>query len=213
SDGVQTVVNLRFPGQIQGGEAQHYYNYFRDYDSSLGRYLQSDPIGLEGGLNAYAYVRGNPINFIDPFGLKEYPDNFVGPLPPDGYYTSEMTQTKCGKVPPGPPGADINSNMQLADDKWDPFWFYDQVRNKGPWDYKQQGRKYEDFGNFNFGATGSAFGFPLNILQRGAGWANQKADPTRKNLGSPWGEYPYGDDPNDQEQIEKGSNYCECMGY
>ncbi|MGZ3912013.1 MAG: polymorphic toxin type 44 domain-containing protein, partial [Flavisolibacter sp.] len=92
-------------------------------------------------------------------------------------------------------------------------WFYNQVQNKGPWDYKQQGRKYEDFGNFNFGATGSAFGIPQNILQRGAGWANQKADPTRKNLGDPWGGYPYGDDPNDQDQIEKGSNYCGCMGY
>ncbi|MFA0813730.1 RHS repeat-associated core domain-containing protein [Microbulbifer epialgicus] len=206
-------VSLRFPGQIKGEEAPYYYNYFRDYDPSSGRYLQSDPIGLEGELNTYAYVSGNPINYFDPFGLKEYPDNFVGPLPPDGYYTSEMTQTKCGKVPSAPPGTNINSNMQLADDKWDPFWFYDQVRNKGPWDYKQKGRKYEDFGNFNFGATGSAFGFPQSVLQRGAGWANQKADPTRKNLGSPWGWYPYGDDPSDQEQIEKGSNYCECMGY
>ncbi len=137
----------------------------------------------------------------------------MGPLPPSGYYTSEMINTKCGKVPPAPPGTDINSNMQLADDKWDPFWFYNQVRNKGPWDYKQQGGKYEDFGNFNFGATGYAFGFPLGILQRGAGWANQKADPSRKNLGSPWGEYPYGDDPSDQEQIKSGSSYCECMGY
>lgn len=70
-----------------------------------------------------------------------------------------MMQTKCRKVPPGPPGADIDSNMQLADDKWDPFWFYDQVRNKGPWDYKQQGRKYEDFGNFNFGQRVLHLGF------------------------------------------------------
>ncbi|MCX2800796.1 hypothetical protein OQJ68_03260 [Microbulbifer thermotolerans] len=69
SDGEQTVVNLRFPGQIQGGEAQHYYNYFRDYDPSLGRYVQSDPIGLHGGLNTYAYVGGNPLMYNDPYGL------------------------------------------------------------------------------------------------------------------------------------------------
>ncbi|MCX2843213.1 hypothetical protein OQJ59_16505 [Microbulbifer thermotolerans] len=69
SDGVQAVVNLRFPGQIQDGEATFYYNYFRDYDSSLGRYLTSDPIGLAGGPNTYTYVGGNPVNAIDPLGL------------------------------------------------------------------------------------------------------------------------------------------------
>ncbi|MCX2833124.1 RHS repeat domain-containing protein [Microbulbifer thermotolerans] len=77
SDGVQTVVNLRFPGQIQGGEATFYYNYFRDYDPGTGRYLQSDLLGLIDGPNTYAYVGGNPINFIDPYGLNKF-DAFYG---------------------------------------------------------------------------------------------------------------------------------------
>ncbi|MEO8630965.1 MAG: RHS repeat-associated core domain-containing protein, partial [Betaproteobacteria bacterium] len=71
SSGLGTFIfNPRFPGQYFDKETRLHYNYFRDYDPGTGRYVESDPVGLDGGLNAYAYVGGNPLRWSDRFGLQ-----------------------------------------------------------------------------------------------------------------------------------------------
>jgi RHS repeat-associated protein len=63
------VVRLRLPGQVDLGFQGVNYNYFRDYDPGTGRYLESDPIGLNGGPNTYGYALQNPLKYSDEAGL------------------------------------------------------------------------------------------------------------------------------------------------
>lgn len=71
--------NLRFAGQYYDANSGLVQNGYRDYDPSLGRYTESDPLGLNGGLNTYAYVGSNPLFFTDEFGLAVPPGHHVFP--------------------------------------------------------------------------------------------------------------------------------------
>ena len=68
-DGVPMVFNLRFPGQYYDAETGLHYNYFRDYEPGTGRYVESDPVGLAGGLSTYGYAEDRPTGAFDFFGL------------------------------------------------------------------------------------------------------------------------------------------------
>lgn len=87
-DANQFVFNMRFPGQRYDSATGLSQNYFRDYDAATGRYVQSDPIGLDGGISSYAYVRGNALSFSDPLGLLVWTnfDHMKGLVLTEGFY-------------------------------------------------------------------------------------------------------------------------------
>ena len=75
SSGVQN--KLRFPGQREDSDTGLVYNYFRDYDPSIGRYIEGDPLGLDAGINLYAYAGDEPIDAVDFSGLAACPPTAV----------------------------------------------------------------------------------------------------------------------------------------
>lgn len=117
-------------------------------------------------------------------------------------------------VPKGPAYADVGRNMAAAENM-STYDFYKAVKNKGPWDYKQDKRSdYEAFGNFNYGATGRAVGFAEAALLQAAGAANWRARPDGNPaiFGGPGlpgvpGAGSFGDDPVDQYWIQQGIRY------
>lgn len=88
--------DLDFPFfKIKSIEVGTFYNYYRDYNPSTGRYVESDPIGLRGGMNTYGYVYGSPVLFNDALGLKPWDFNGLGDTGVCAYYDRMYSQTQC----------------------------------------------------------------------------------------------------------------------
>jgi hypothetical protein len=122
---------------------------------------------------------------------------------------------------PVPPGVSVDQNIQDAQSAFSGgimnpaeslihlAWWVNKVREGGAWDYKGQGTQYQDFGNFNYGATGKAIGIPDGVLLRAAGVVQELQNTSRSSFGNPLGGPPYGDDPVDQKYIRDGIEYYE----
>lgn len=139
-------------------------------------------------------------------------------------------------IPAMPAGTSIDANIAEAErhryslqdvgdypsmDMASAIWFYQQVNDGGVWDYKRRDpKKFEDFGNFNYGATGRALGFSEETLLRMAGVKQVQDNHSHPDWGVPanifaaflgvGGKAPFGDDPYDQMWIKRGIRYYEA---
>ncbi len=165
----------------------------RHYGSRQGQWTTVDPIWPKE--RAYGYVNGNPMSRVDPSGNKPLIDYAGRPeLPPGEDYVSNCCEARKHPWP-------IRGQ-----------WLYNQVRNGGPWDYKQRRRwdsrqrerPYENAGNFHYGYIAACVGFPLMFALRGAGWAQSHGGNGEPENGTWWGGFPFGDDPKDQWNIILG---------
>jgi hypothetical protein len=123
-------------------------------------------------------------------------------LPPGG---SDRADSE-GWRPPAPPGVSLEANIAEAKrHRGDLLWFYNKVKRRAPWDYKWQGKRYEPFGNFLYGAAGRAADIPEVLLERMPGFVQD--NPSKLDLSNPLGRKPYGDDPFDQIMSKDGMSW------
>ena len=146
-DAVSFVFNMRFPGQRYDSVSGLNQNYFRDYDASTGRYVQSDPIGLLGGISTFAYAGSAPLTQTDPFGLMV--DSVTATCRQDLAFCADLfgdmasgyagVQRSLGYDCVAEPFEDISDALHKAADLWE---LWEQVR--GSRDFGRRKRTYGD---------------------------------------------------------------------
>ncbi len=180
---------FRYTGREFDAETNLYYYRARYYDPNLGRFISEDSLGFVATADFYSYVENDALNLADPFGL----------CPPSD---------PCA-IPKHPPTANVDNNIFLTMSFGPVFWMSMVAYPHASWDYNKQG-PYDDFGNFNYGATGAALGIPDQVLLRGAGlykWTRDTLGGGADPDGSPLGPFPYGNAANKQNWVQKGIDY------
>lgn len=173
--------NQAWVTQVTDGFRAHYPSEMT-YDAT-GR--QTDDVGHSGTVHVDAYVRT-----VDGKEVQVSEHERGWPIS-SGHRQSDSHAADI-EVPNAPPGVNIDDNIREAfqHDAYSihgDLWFLDQVNYGHPWDYKTLSlKKYEEFGNFNYGATGAAMGYSEDTLLRMAGWAQNHYSKSK----SEWGEVP-----------------------
>ncbi len=189
-----------------------YYYRARYLNPVTGRFLSQDPLGMVAGPNQYAYSGANPVSFRDPLGLDKEPPDADEPI--------------CPPVPPHPADVSVDGNIAYTEAISDftvpgalgpsipvgkivaPFvWFRDVCCWSSPWNYNAIGREYDDFGTFDYGATGVALGIPNNVLLGAAGIA-KNLNYWSKGQSNPYLDQPLWNDPQKMDMIVQGINYA-----
>lgn len=168
-------LNLGFPGQYYDAETGLWNNGFRDYDASVGRYVESDPLGLDAGVNTFGYVGGEPTAMSDPMGLTpSLSVNHNLPMGPVPYNYSTLYQAPDGQYFYAPATANFN-DVRSAGQSDGTSGAYANIWQFGTYDFQRLGASSSDGGTF-WSEWTNASNFAVGVYMNGAGFSESMMD-------------------------------------